>query len=86
MWISLDAKVQGLQKELGEADQQVVSLSEENKGLRALAAEYRANWINESRRADALELYGPDGAPCMSQAGWLSHSPDRSYSGGVAEE
>jgi len=76
--VPMEAEIKGLQKELEEAREKLNTLENLSSTLTTLAGTYRANWINESRRVDALELYGADNAP-SSQAGWLSSSPDCSY-------
>jgi len=72
--------LQELQKELTETRKKLNSLEDDKKELTLSVAVYRVKWINEARRAEVLERYGPSDAPCLTQAGWLSSSPDRSYS------
>lgn len=72
-------KLQELQKKFEEVLERLHKSKELNVELMSQAATYRANWINEARRVQALELFGVDDAPCLSQARWFSPSPDRSY-------
>jgi hypothetical protein len=75
---SMEERTRKLHKELGEAEDRCSGLEDECRGLRSLAATYRANWIHKSRELEALERFGPDDMPCISQPGWFSSSPDRS--------
>ena len=77
--VPLEAEIRDLQEALGETKGRLEWLEEENIRLRSLAGVYRARWTNEVRRADLLEQYEQISGPCISQAGWLSSSPDRSY-------
>jgi hypothetical protein len=79
-------QIQELQKQLEETKGRLTVLEKENRNLGSLAAYYRANWINESRHAKALDFFGPDDAPCLSQAGWSSPLPDQSYGMSVAHD
>lgn len=72
-------KLQELQKKFEEVLERLHKLKELNVELMSEAATYRANWINEARRVQALELFGVDDDPCLSQARWFSSSPDCSY-------
>lgn len=74
----LEEKIKELQGELGEAREKIAGMEDENRKTRLSMSEYRMRWINEERRATALELFGSD-APCMSQADWLASSPEHSY-------
>lgn len=82
--MSLEKVVLHLEKELAEAKERLLRLEDDNKALRSSAAHYRANWINECRMTDARHASHPseddqDDKPCISQAGWFSSSPDRTY-------
>jgi hypothetical protein len=72
-------KKSALSQELKDAREKIKWLEAANKELSLQMCTYRSNWINECRRADALEMYGPLNPPSLSQAGWTSPSPDRSY-------
>jgi len=76
--IYLEAKAL-LEKELQEARDRIEWLEAANKEISSQMCIYGVKWINEARRADALEMYGPLDAPSLSQADWMSSSPDRSY-------
>jgi hypothetical protein len=78
--LSSEGEIEGLQEKLEMATGSLNRLEEENSTLRALMGVYHARWINELCCAEALERYGLDNVPCLSQAGWLSPSPDHSYS------
>jgi len=71
-------KKSALSQELKDAREKIKWLEAANKALSSQMCTYHSNWINECRRADALEMYGLN-APSLSQAGWMSPSPDRSY-------
>ena len=73
--VPLKAEIQALRKALGEAQERLILLEDCNLRLTSLAANYRVKWINEARQADVLERHVSLG---ISQAGWLSSSPDRS--------
>jgi hypothetical protein len=66
---------QQTQKQLDEAKEKLALLEEHNRELVMSAANYRMNWINESRRAEALEQYGFLDGFSDSQARWSSPSP-----------
>lgn len=59
-------------------NEKILWYEEENRYTRGQAARYRADWINERRRVDAIEREGWIGQDGLSQAGWFSSSPDRS--------
>ena len=79
---SLEAIIAVLQGELGEVKEKARRLEDENAALRQSVAHYRANWINECQELDAWHLSharGESDIPSLSQAGWLSSSPIRTY-------
>jgi len=81
---SLEARTAVLRGELGEAKEKVRQLEDENAALRQSVAHYRANWINECQELDAWCLSharGESDIPSLSQAGWFSSSPIRTYGG-----
>ncbi|KIM88179.1 hypothetical protein PILCRDRAFT_3214 [Piloderma croceum F 1598] len=75
---ALQAEIQELQKELAEVNEKILWYEEDNRYMRQRAANYRADWINERRRVDAIEMDGWENQGGISQARWSSPSPDRS--------
>ena len=73
--VRLEAEIQALQKALGEAQERLSLLEDCNLRLTLLAANYCVKWINKARQADVLKLHVFLG---ISQARWLSSSPDHS--------
>ena len=71
-----ELKIKRLQDELTEAREKIEWLERTTRDLRASSTNYRLLWITESRRAQLLER---NDTSCVSQAGWMSSSPDCSY-------
>lgn len=69
-------------QEIKKLKEDMCRMEKENAILSNEVIRLRANWINESRRADAR--LGPDDGDGdivgLSQAGWLASSPSYSYS------
>jgi hypothetical protein len=79
---SLEAMTAVLRVELGEAEEKVRQLEDENAALRQSVAHYRVNWINECQELDAWHLSharGESNIPSLSQVGWFSSSPIQTY-------
>lgn len=74
----LELEIQALRQELGRLEDQNLVLREDLNFARESYTIYRSRWIEESRRATALQRHLPDDDlfPCgESQAGYLSSSP-----------